>query len=260
VQSPARVDLARWQEAQRYERRTWMEKNLASATDRNEYHRRMFGGYAALAGRRFDRAIELGCGPFTNMRMILPSCAIGELTLLDPLITDYLLHPYCQYKNGRLGGIFNVRPHAKNPLILAALLYKNFSLGGFFGRPVQIISGMIEQYDLDQTFDLVVMVNVLEHCQDVQVVFDKIEAMLKPGGYFVFHDRLLDNETVKTLSERLYDSGHPLRIQDAVIEEFLSSNFSPLFMEKRSVSRDFRGIHWKEIELYFIGVFGSPPI
>jgi len=40
----ARVERARWEEAQRYERRTWMEHARRVLSDRNEYHRERFGG------------------------------------------------------------------------------------------------------------------------------------------------------------------------------------------------------------------------
>ena len=66
-----KVDATRWQEAQRFERKTWMEQNLGAVDDRNEFHKQEFGGYQAIAGRTFENVIELGCGLlFTNLRLI----------------------------------------------------------------------------------------------------------------------------------------------------------------------------------------------
>jgi hypothetical protein len=92
-----RVPKTRWQEAQRYERDTWLVANAAAADDRNHDHEAGFGGYAALAGLRFTDVIELGCGPFTNLRVIARHCTIDQCSLLDPLIEDYLHHPHCTY-------------------------------------------------------------------------------------------------------------------------------------------------------------------
>ena len=101
-----RVPTERWQEAQRYERRTWME-GRATLTDRNEEHEDFFAGYRPLQGLRFQHAIELGCGPFTNLRKILLRCKCEAIDLLDPLADSYLNHPYCRYRRGRLGGVLS---------------------------------------------------------------------------------------------------------------------------------------------------------
>ena len=70
------VDFARWQEAQRYECKSWMELYMEARTDRNEYHQERFAGYSPIRGCHFSRGIELGCGPFTNMRLILEHCTV----------------------------------------------------------------------------------------------------------------------------------------------------------------------------------------
>jgi hypothetical protein len=44
------VDQDRWQEAQRYERRSWLEKARRRFSDRNEYHREHFVGYTSIRG------------------------------------------------------------------------------------------------------------------------------------------------------------------------------------------------------------------
>jgi hypothetical protein len=70
------VDQARWQEAQQYERKTWMTNLVQANYHRNHDHKNNFGGYQTIAGRAFNRFIELGCGPLTNLRLILPHYGI----------------------------------------------------------------------------------------------------------------------------------------------------------------------------------------
>jgi hypothetical protein len=100
------VNHTRWLEARQYEHRTWMN-NKGAFTDRNEEHRERFANYVPLRGLTFSLGVELGCGPFTNIRFVLEQCCIEEIHLLDPLIQDYLTHPSCRYRHGRLGGILN---------------------------------------------------------------------------------------------------------------------------------------------------------
>ena len=64
----------------------------ATADDHNYLNYLDFAGYQVLTGLRFERVIELGCGPFTNLRYIARRCDISTVELLDPLIGDYLQH------------------------------------------------------------------------------------------------------------------------------------------------------------------------
>jgi SAM-dependent methyltransferase len=254
----AQVNHDRWEEAQRYERRTWMERGRRVLSDRNEHHRKRFAGFAALDGRRFARGIELGCGPFTNLRLILEGCQIEEIHLLDPLIGDYLEHPFCKYRGRRLGGLLNDTParlpgYLTQPLSAWRSKLNDLRIGGLFGRPVAVSDAMIETYAGDRRFDLVVMINVLEHCQDAISVFSKIDQLLLPDGVLVFHDKLYDAASVQRLLRVLYDAGHPLRVDRSVVEQFLAPRFSPLMRAEYPVHSEFRGVPFDYEELYFIG-------
>jgi SAM-dependent methyltransferase len=254
----ARVDDARWREAQRYERRTWMQRGLRAASDRNEHHRDRFEGYTALRGLRFRRGIELGCGPFTNLRLILETCRIDEVVLLDPLIEDYLRHPFCRYRGGRLGGLLREHParlpsYALHPLRALRSKANEFRVGGWLGRPVTPVAAMIETFEADAPFDVVVMINVLEHCRDAHAVFARIDAMLAPGGIFLYHDKMYDAAGVRELLAVLYDAGHPLRVDHSVVDSFLEPRFEPLLRREHPVVEEFRGVRLDHRELYFIG-------
>jgi SAM-dependent methyltransferase len=253
-----RVDEQRWQEAQRYERRTWLERARWSFTDRNEHHRERFAGYDPLRGMVFKHGIELGCGPFTNMRLLLEHCTVERVTLLDPLITDYLTHTFCRYRHGRLGGFFNdhvfrLPAYVKRPLHFIRTKINDYRIGGLFGRPVSLEASMIESYQTDHCFDLVVMVNVLEHCQDATAVFQKIDDILRPGGVFVYHDKIYRASEVKRLSALIYDAGHPLRVDQSVVDAFLNHHFTPLMRAEYLVQTQFRDLPLTHPELYYIG-------
>ena len=214
------VDSARWLEAQRYERKTWMT-NLANADDdRNHDHENNFGGYQAVAGRTFHRVIELGCGPFTNLRLVLPHIQAEHITLLDPLIKDYLNHPHCTYRNGNLLGI-----------------------------PVETVASSIEEFKPAEPYDLLVMANVLEHCYDVPAIFQRILQCLKPGGVLVFGDNVFRQEHLPGLLANQFDAGHPIRVTEPLITKFLQENFSELYHQRFYGGYD----QPHRIDVYFIG-------
>lgn len=190
------IDTARWQQAQQYERATWLTYNLETTTDRNETHQDGFGGYAVLPDDLGDY-VELGCGPFTNTRLIVPERSITSLTLLDPLALDYRReHPHCAYRDGTLAG-----------------------------HPVTVVTSAIETWQTNQHFDVVVMTNVLPHCFDAAAVFATIRRILKPGGWLVFHEA---PRAIAPLD--IYDVGHPLIVTAAVLDEFLGL-FEPVYQQ-----------------------------
>jgi SAM-dependent methyltransferase len=253
-----RVPKERWAMAQRYERGTWMESAAHAFDDRNHEHATHFEEYSALRGRFFGRAIELGCGPFTNLRVIAGSCRIARCTLVDPLVPDYLHHRNCTYRHGIL---------RTGMTSLDSLLGGN--LGGRAIRrairtiyPRLLISGVpleaalatsIEEMPECGQFDLVVMINVIEHCFDVREILDKVRRLCRRGSQFVFHDRLYNAATVKREAAAHFDAGHPLRVDEGVILGFLHSTFHPL-LERRVDVRDAAcGVELTGPGIYFIG-------
>jgi len=198
------IDMDRWTEAQRYERRTWMEgAGLNAREDRNTEHEEHFENYAAIQGRYFGNAIEIGCGPFTNMIRILKHVRCGKVTLLDPLIEHYLSHPHCTYKRKRLGG--------------------------WFGNRVQTVGEPIESSSSHEVYDLVVVINVLEHCFSVAQFCERLISLTAPNGILVFHDKLIPASVLQSFVRNIYDAGHPLRVADSLILEFLSANYGEIF-------------------------------
>lgn len=252
----AAVSQSRWLEAQRYEKNMWCHAARGASDDRNEYHRERFANYALLRGMNFEKGIELGCGPFTNTRLILEMCSIDELHLLDPLLEAYLQQPFCRYRRGRLGGALKEFPNLydlRHPIRFWKDRRNTWHIGGLFGRNVFLHPVMIESFKIDTRFDLVILINVLEHCQNAEAVFSKIRQILSPEGIFVFGDVLYEARDVKRFAKKTYDAGHPLRVDRRIIDKFLSSCFIPLMRSEYLVERKFHGVPLRYYELYFMG-------
>ena len=199
------VSIDRWKLAQDAERHHWLDLRPHVREDRNMDHAFMYDRYSVLSGQTFENAIELGCGPFTNMALIGQRCTINRLTLLDPLIEDYMRHPNCLYRDGAL------------------------ALPGDARLPVaERVALPIEQFQPQTRYDLVVMLNVIEHCYNVPVIFRRIWDMMAPGGVMLFHDRYFDHAKVAAEAERSYAAARPLKVDRKLINGFLQ-RFNGIF-------------------------------
>ena len=220
------VSRERWETAQRYEHAEWMIRGTAANDDRNLYHKDTFEGYECLNNIDVNSFMELGCGPFTNARIILEKFPnIKEVTLLDPLINDYLKHPHCKYKSSTLD--------------LQS------------GRSVKanLIPSSIERYDADETFDVIVMINVLEHCFDIPKIFSNVDRILNVGGIFIYADKQFDIDTIREMAKFKYNAGHPIRPTKEYVNSFLDEKFKPIF----STTFDEEVAGLMGVERYFIG-------
>jgi SAM-dependent methyltransferase len=259
------VPEARWRVAQRAERTHWMKLGLGSDDDRNIEHSQGFDNYHALAGRVFESAIELGCGPFTNLSIIGEHCTIRECSLLDPLIEDYLSHPYCSYNRERLL-LGRYLPPTPAQRIWNAVRRK--LPGGVRrrlpvwrtrqakGPPIairELIAAPIEQMKVSSKYHLVVVINVIEHCYDIERVFANILDMLAPGGILVFHDKLYDHDAVRAELQTTYDAAHPLRVDRRVITQFLDQHFASLQTRVLSANWSVQDRELQSDMVYFIG-------
>jgi SAM-dependent methyltransferase len=238
-----KVPKERWEQAQEAECNLWMKEGLWWGSDRNEEHAQSFLNYSVLNGRKFESAIELGCGPFTNLRLIAKACEIQEIDLLDPLINNYLDHPGCFYSRKALY-LKEIAPLDKRLVAIRKLKSSSPTLARVLHRMVQATRGggriplgrilptAMESMDISKKYDLLVMINVLEHCFDIEKIFSNILAVSHPGSVFVFHDRFYRHEDVaKLTSKESFDAYHPLRVDKAIIENFLSNNFSCIYRQ-----------------------------
>jgi len=219
------VDQERWEEAQNYERKTWMVSNRHISDDRNYEHFNRFNSYASLLdyqkNNKIESVIELGCGPFTNLRTIIDILPdLKQIDLLDPLLNDYLTHPNCFYKDKKIME-FDVTTH----------------------------SIPIEKFNTTKKYNMVLMNNVLEHCYDIHKIFKVILTILEDNGVLVFSDVYFKSEDLKTMLEEVYDAGHPLKLSKNFLDDFLN-NFNPMY------DKDFHKLYnqyWRN-DKYFIGI------
>ncbi|MBW1802377.1 MAG: tetratricopeptide repeat protein [Deltaproteobacteria bacterium] len=216
------IDQERWNSAQEFEKKCQMVQGVNNTDDRNIDHQRLFHHYEALADQYFERVIEFGCGPFTNIPPILEQIKRpGQISLLDPLADEYLDHPNCVYQNGDIKGV-----------------------------PVRLIASTIEEFTPEEQYDLVVMINVLEHCYHVPIILDTVTSCLKKNGCFVFADKVLRKEDITTLLANQFDAGHPIKVSEELINGFLDHHFHTVYR------REYFGLHDQEhrIDTYFVGL------
>lgn len=222
------VSRQRWEIAQDAEAHGWLDLWRARAEDRNMHHYALFDYFLMLRERAFKRGIELGCGPFTNMRVVSSVAKVEAIELLDPLIESYHEHPNCTYRDGSLrlldGNATRIDVQHATP---------------------------IEDMKVETKYDLVVLINVIEHCFDVRRIFANVLDLLVPGGIFVFHDKYFDHRMVATEILSNYDTGHPLRVDRKFIDAFLA-RFMPIFSRQTTTTGDARMTDTGDA-IYFIG-------
>jgi SAM-dependent methyltransferase len=257
------VSEDRWRTAQRFERHGWMEKWLGAKDDRNYTHMRGFDGYGLLKRRKFENAIELGCGPFTNTRLMGGLCSIKQVSLLDPLVEDYLALDNACYDRSRLrtdsrvkrfansgSGLFR-RGVSKLCRVFPAVQHGSIPIKEIFACPIE------QMPNRPRAYDLVVLINVIEHCYNLPLLFEKVSSICKPGGLFVFHDHLYDHDLVaKMVDGHHYESGHPLMVDRKVVEQFCHSQFENLFERYDSEPVVGHPFLAKHLTYYFIGRCG----
>jgi SAM-dependent methyltransferase len=208
------VDEQRWHEAQRAERELWERsqvkrgwKRLAwpvvrpllaavgskrvTGDDHNRWWAGHYDGYSFLPDELGD-VIELGCGPYTNTRVVLQGRTARRIVCSDPLIETYV---------------------------------------GFSGRwlaeayragRVEIDAHPIEECPFSpESFDVVVMINVLEHVRDPELCMRTAAGLVRSNGYLIVANRVV------VVDEMPYDVWHPIRIRKDALLPFLE-DFEPI--------------------------------
>ena len=248
-----KISEERWVKAQNTEKRHWLTRGIKSLNDRNDYHNRQFEYYKILKKKKFQSALEIGCGPFTNTRIIGGVCQLNEISLLDPLINEYLLHPFVAYDKKYLylhnTGLVLKIVAKFTPYLFKTLLkvfHKRIRIWEIFNFPV-------EKLQTKKIYDLIIMINVIEHCYDVREVFNKILKISHKGTIFIFEDKLYDHEIVKKEVGNIYDAAHPLKVDRKFIYNFLDSNFRTLYKRTQSNNLDLKGCELFWDDLYYIG-------
>lgn len=226
-----RCDKKRWEEAQHYEKLIWMKELNNADNDNNFYHRDNLDKYKYLENMKFENAIELGCGPFTNIVHISKETEINNVDLLDPLITNYLNHKNCNYDNN--------------------YLYQKGLLGNKI--PAKLHHTPIEEFRSEKKYNLIVIINVLEHCYNADLIFSKILELSKKDTILVFGDKLYNKKNILDNLKKKYDAGHPLKIDESEIKSFLEKNFNPIMYKYFHTKNTKNGMDTSYDSYYYIG-------
>lgn len=254
------IPKERWAVAQSYEKHTWTVTAAHSTEDRNYDHYLNFDGYKTLNGMRFDHAIELGCGPFTNLRYIMRACEIKKCTLLDPLIESHLHHRNCTYTKTYLRGeekpLYR-RLSSSFFLRMMRRLLKYVAPEYLFSTlPVnEIISKPIEEMPAHSRYDLAVLINVIEHCYHIDLIFNNIKKILKRDAIFIIHDKYYAHSDIAREAHKKYDAGHPLRVDMTVLDNFLDENFTCLYKKVARKEEIVDELDFSHDVFYFIGKY-----
>lgn len=253
-----KVSEDRWKQAQKYEENCWFE-SLSAADDRNYQHYLTFNEYKVIAGKKFEYAIELGCGPFTNLRVISTVTDIKKIDLEDPLIGKYLNHPNVRYTKDylRTGDFaldtFLIKAIRKTARLLSNQVANKISVSKKI--PIDTLHNVaIEDMPTNKQYDLVVIINVIEHCKNIERIFQVIKLICKPGTIFIFADKkYYGKEVYEMLKDKYYEAGHPLMVDFSVIKSFLDQNFKPLFEKTITEKGEEDSLEIEFETFYYIG-------
>jgi SAM-dependent methyltransferase len=212
------VDADRWQQAQRWEREHWIAaqrhrarwgKNVIwralhvlgrvprhRGDDWNRWWEAAFDGYSFLPDH-VGNTLEVGCGPYTNVRLIGNRCTFDHLVLSDPLIRTY----------------------AKFKLTFVSQMYRD-------------VACVLDDHPLeelpfaDDYFDLTVMINVLDHVRDARACMENLIRVTRRGGFLIIGQDLSDDDDSTALLEE-DDSlvGHPIKLDEDWFRPYLDSGF-----------------------------------
>lgn len=203
-----------WQEAQKWEEAHWINTQRVRAKfaknwiwralslvgmvpkhrgdDWNTWWMQQFDNYSFVPGF-LDNVIEVGCGPYTNVRLMLDKRVIHHLVLSDPLIRTYVKFKltFVRERYARADCTLDDHP-------LEELPFK------------------------DANFDLAVMINVLDHVRDAKACMENLYRVVKPGGIVIFgQDLSRDEDSDALLSDRGL-VGHPIKLHEDWFKPWIS--------------------------------------
>lgn len=219
-ESRIKVSRERWADAQRWECTYWTAKDKV----RRQWHRALawrllsclglkpayrgddwnqwwcdqFNGYRFLPAQ-VENAVELGCGPYTNLRLIQSQVRMRHLFLSDPLMRTYVTFRHTFVAEMARRGLAILDDHPAEDCPFA------------------------EAY-----FDLVVMINVLDHVMDARRCLRVATTLAKPGGFILIGQELSDDEDARRVAQTIVEHGHPIKIKHEWMDEILAPVCEPV--------------------------------
>lgn len=160
--------------------------------DWNHWWAEKFDRYA-LVPTQLENVVEFGCGPYTNVRIIREGRTINHLLCSDPLIKTYLGFRYTWLSESYRKHEILVDDHPLEDAPFA-----------------------------DGFFDLVVMINVLDHvCDAIQCMRQAIR-VVRSGGLILLGQDLTADEDLPVVAG---DLGHPIRVDQQTLDSVLLPEF-----------------------------------
>ncbi len=211
-----KVTRERWQIAQAWEENHWLREQKALArygknfawrllalmgkvekyrgNDRNSWWKQVFDGYSFLPPD-VNNALEIGCGPYTNIRLMLEACKPRHIFLSDPLIRTYVNFQMTFVREMYRKAACCLDDHPAEELPFA-----------------------------DNYFDLTIMINVLDHVQDADACMKSLIRVTKPGGMIIFGQDLTNEADLSRQPDGL-KIGHPITLNEAWFERYFRDDF-----------------------------------
>ena len=211
-----RVSRETWETAQTWERDHWVreQKSLSEygknyiwrllslvglvdkyrGDDRNHWWLNAFSGYKFLPSQ-VKNALEVGCGPYTNMRLIKNVCRCDHLYISDPLIRTYV-----KFKRTYVRQMYDE------------------------------VSCCIDDHPLEELpfadcyFDLAIMINVLDHVRDANACMENLIRVTRKRGFVLIGQDLTNSEDLKRQPAGLR-VGHPIVLNETWFNVWLENRF-----------------------------------
>lgn len=207
-----KIDRSRWRSAQEFELH-FAQRTVNTGDDYNRWWYAAFNRYEVLKGKHFKNVLEVGCGPHTNIRLILSLISFEHIWLEDPLIHEYLK----MRKERRILRFLRFR----SPTTVASLARR---------RSVILLSEKLEDLSVpDKSIDLCICINVLDHVEDATSCLRQMRRVLSDGVLVLGQD--LSNEHDREICpESWSDIGHPIKM-DAQFLDFNLRDMAPLYQK-----------------------------
>ena len=184
----------------------------------------LFEAYRAVPDF-LGHVLEIGCGPFTQLRTILGSpdhtYEVSSVTLVDPILIHESKHPKSSYGSGQFeahGTLYHTKLHQVGAEDVGRMYHEHF--------------------------DTVIMQNVLEHVVDAYAVLESMYNATKVGGVVVLWEPTYSAQwsgwVDAGIHELVYDVNwpavfddiaHPIRADPSVLRHF-ASFFDPIMWKE----------------------------
>lgn len=176
------VDPGRWRDAQKQEIEYWF-MNSGSVPEKY-FDYKLITRYLPS---NLGKTIEIGCGPYPQVCYL--NKKMQSITLLDPLLENYVQLPLCPYAQGKLG---DYTP--------------------------DLLCDSAETLMISEEYDTVICFACLEHVSNAEMVLNNLIRIVKPGGIIAIIERTFDGVT----PDKYYDRRRPIKLYKQLLVDWAS--------------------------------------